>query len=163
MHAIWKNVSRRWRHSLHRYCHLHCSSLSLLAWQALSTKVWATSILWVQLAISLPPPRTMPMCDLGLCHPSTRGRPYDKDNVLWTNCSHVEDLAWCLQDSWWCGDGSTHHKPIPWGGPWKWHRFLHFYPTSMQLLTWRNSVQKVSTRERKDVKKQAVCSRWPHR
>jgi len=31
MHAIWKNVSRRWRHSLHRYCHLHCSSLSLLA------------------------------------------------------------------------------------------------------------------------------------
>jgi hypothetical protein len=33
----------------------------------------------------------------------------------------------------------------------------------MQLLTWRNSVQKVSTRERKDVKKQAVCSRWPHR
>jgi hypothetical protein len=31
MHAIWKNLSRRWRrHSCHRYCHLHCSTLNLL-------------------------------------------------------------------------------------------------------------------------------------
>jgi hypothetical protein len=31
----------------------------------------------------------------------------------------------------------------------------------MLLLKWGNSVLKAGTRERKVVKKQAVCSRWP--